>query len=84
MKKQIETILNQYILDMIDFQSEYEHGCAERGVYPKTAYERIYKAIHNDEWMEQYLASKGIDTSNFTMWYSIFNDVRQSIEIPEV
>lgn len=83
MKEQIEEILNQYIQDMINFQSEYEYGCYERGLYPKSAYERIYNAIHNDEWMEKYLQDKGVDTSNLKEFYIVLNEIRDSIKIPE-
>ena len=83
MKEQIEEILNNYIQDMINFQPEYEYGCYERGLYPKSLYERVYNALHNDEWMEEYLEDKGVDTSDFKEWYSVFSEVRDSIKIPE-
>ena len=83
MREQIEAILNQYIQDMINFQPEYEYGCYERGLYPKSLYERAYYALHNDEWMEEYLEDKGVDTSDFKEWYSVFSEVRDSIKIPE-
>lgn len=83
MKEQIEKILNNYIQDMIKFQPEYEYGCYERGLYPKSLYERIYYALHNMEWMEQYCEKKGVDTSNFNKFYGTFVKVRDSIKIPE-
>lgn len=84
MKEQIEEILNQYIQDMINFQSEYEYGCYERGLYPKSVYERIYNALNNDEWMEEYLENHGLDISDFKQWYSIFCEVRNTILKSEV
>ena len=83
MKEQIEEILNQYIQDMIKFQPEYEYGCYERGLYPKSLYERTYNALHNMEWMEQYCEERGVDTSNYNKFYEVFVEVRDSIKIPE-
>ena len=84
MKEQIIEILNQYIAEMVAFQSEYEYGCYERGLYPKSAYERIYNALHNAPFMEEYLKKKGVNTSNFEVWYSIFIEVRNNLNLSEI
>lgn len=84
MKEQIIEILNQYIAEMVAFQPEYEYGCYKRGLYPKTAYERIYNALHNALFMEEYLKKNGVNTSNFEVWYSIFIEVRNNLNLSEI
>lgn len=66
---------------MVALQSEYEFECYERGLYPKSAYERIYNALHNSTWVEHYLNKNGVNTSNFEVWYSIYLNVRKEIDI---
>lgn len=84
MKEQITKILHKYIEKIVQSQPEYEYVCYERGLYPKSAYERIYNAFNNNEWIEGYLRKNGLDTSNFEQWYSIFREVRNTILTLEV
>lgn len=83
MKEEIKSILNQYIEDIVASQSEYEYNCYERGVYPKSTYERIYNTLYNSTWIEEYLIQNGVDTSDFEKWYSIFLEIRESINLSE-
>ena len=84
MKKKIVEVIKQYVSEMIAFQPEYEYGCEERGLHPKTTYERIYNALYDATWMEEYMSKNGVNTSDFESWYSIFLEVRKEISIQEL